>query len=304
MHCLCIADFYFGERERERRMDATQIINDSLLESDEEENEDNQPSKGRPVAKLHILKNEHMPETGKWMYVRVIVPEHYLCVTECVVWFFPHSELPLFLGENVLGRDGSSCTACLPSPSVSKRHAIISISLYRSRGDVHMEALVWDLGSLNGTRKGRLKLTPNVRYALSEHDSLVLADIPCQFVSSSADTVSPQHNLKTSVSVNSVVDSRLTDASNKKESGPDVGSEQSNRAPEAKVSSPPRKDTKNTPVGTICLSLEQTPTQVPQGTLVPESDVDSDEERESRAIRRRKTLGLGEYLKHSLKQCF
>lgn len=166
-----------------------------------------------------------------------------------------------------------------------------------------MEALVWDLGSLNGTRKGRLKLTPNVRYALSEQDSLVLADIPCQFVSCSADTVSPQHNFKMPVSVSSGVDSRLTDASNKKESGPDVGREESDRAPEAKASSPPLKDTKNTPVRTICLSFEKTPTQ-PEGTLVPESDVDSDEESKSRASRRQKTLGLSEYLKQCLKQCF
>lgn len=280
------------------RMDATQMINDSLLESDEEENEDNQTSKGRPVAKLHILKNEHVPETGEWMNVRVIVPEHHLGVlySMCNVFFPPDSELPLFLGENVLGRDGSTCTVSLPSPSVSKRHATISISLYRSRGDVDTEALVWDLGSLNGTRKGRLKLTPNVRYALSEHESLVFADIPCQYVSFSADTVSPQQNLKTPMSVSSVVDSRLTDASNKKESGPDVGSEESDRAPEAMASSPPLKDTQNTPVRTICLSFEKTPTQ-PQGTLVPESDVDSDKESESRASRRQKTLGLCEYLK-------
>lgn len=54
------------------RMDATQLINDSILESDEEEKEDNQTSRGRPVAKLHILKNEHMPETGEWMNIRII----------------------------------------------------------------------------------------------------------------------------------------------------------------------------------------------------------------------------------------
>lgn len=67
------------------------MINDSLLESDEEENEDNQTSKGRPVAKLHILKNEHMPETGEWMNVRVIVPEHHLGVlySMCNVFFPP-----------------------------------------------------------------------------------------------------------------------------------------------------------------------------------------------------------------------
>lgn len=41
------------------------MINDSVLESDEEENEPNQTKKNRPVAKLHISKNEHMPETGE-----------------------------------------------------------------------------------------------------------------------------------------------------------------------------------------------------------------------------------------------
>lgn len=156
-----------------------------------------------------------------------------------------------------------------------------------------MEALVWDLGSMNGTRKGRLKLTPNVRYALGEHDSLVLADIPCQYVSCSADTVSSQHNFKTPVSVSPAVRARLTDDSNRKASGTDVGSENSDRAPEAleKVSSPALKDTHSTPLRNICLSFEQTPTQ-PQGTLVPESDLDSDEERQVRATRRQKTSGL------------
>ncbi|XP_011604224.2 mediator of DNA damage checkpoint protein 1 [Takifugu rubripes] len=248
-------------------MDATQMINDSVLESDEEENEANQPSKGRPVAKLLILKNDHMPET----------------------------ELPLFLGENVLGRDGNTCTVPLPSPSISKQHATVSISLYRSRGESDLEALVWDLGSLNGTRKGRLKLTPNVRYALVAQDSLVLADIPCQFVSCSADTVSAQHNFQTPVSRSS-----LADASNEKGSGTDVGGEKSERVSDAKVSSPVLKDTKNTPMRTICLSFEQTPTQ-PEGTLVPESE--SDEEREGRANRRQKTLDSDSDLNKSSPTC-
>lgn len=198
---------------------------------------------------------------------------------------FPCLELPLFLGENVLGRDGNTCTVPLPSPSISKQHATISISLYRSRGESDLEALVWDLGSLNGTRKGRLKLTPNVRYALVAQDSLVLADIPCQYVSCSADTVSAQHNVQTPVSRSSVADARLTDASNEKESG-GVSKE---RVSDAKVSSPVPKDTENTPMRTTCLSFERTPTQ-PQGTLVPESE--SDEEGEGRANRRKKTLGL------------
>lgn len=154
-----------------------------------------------------------------------------------------------------------------------------------------MEALVWDLGSLNGTHKGRLKLTPNVRYALSEQDSLVLADIPCRFVGCSADAVSSEQIFKTPVSVRSAVSARLTDASNGKESGAVVGCGKSDRAPEGKFSSPAFKEATNTPVHPICLSFEQTPIQ-PHDTLVPESDLDSDEEREGGGSRRQKTLGL------------
>uniref|UniRef100_A0A8C6V2A3 FHA domain-containing protein n=1 Tax=Neogobius melanostomus TaxID=47308 RepID=A0A8C6V2A3_9GOBI len=111
-------------------MDATQMICDSILESDEEENDD----KGDPLGKLCILKNEHIPEK------------------ECL----------LYLGDNVLGRDPNTCSLPLLSPSVSKQHATISLSLYRRKGSKdEVEALLWDLGSLNGTRKGHLKLTPN-----------------------------------------------------------------------------------------------------------------------------------------------
>ncbi|KAF0045546.1 hypothetical protein F2P81_002075 [Scophthalmus maximus] len=112
-------------------MDATQMISDSILESNEEEKEEEPEDKrDRPLAKLCILKNEHVPETA---------------------------------------------------PSISKQHASICISVYRTRGGhSEVEALVWDLGSMNGTCKGRLKLTPNVRYALSDGDSLAVADIPCR----------------------------------------------------------------------------------------------------------------------------
>uniref|UniRef100_A0A3Q3WYV9 Mediator of DNA damage checkpoint protein 1 n=1 Tax=Mola mola TaxID=94237 RepID=A0A3Q3WYV9_MOLML len=227
------------------RMDATQMINESILESDEEENkEESKKKRGNPLAKLCILKNEHIPET----------------------------ELPLFLGENVLGRDPNTCTLPVPSPSISKQHAIICISVYRRRGHsgTAMEALVWDLGSLNGTRKGRLKLTPHVRYALSECESLVLADIPCQYVSWAADTVSSQDDLKTPVSKSSGIEARLSEFLEEKESV--------NRAMKARVSLPDQEDMRKTPVRTICLSFAQTPAQ-PQGTLVPESDLDSDEDR-------------------------
>ncbi|XP_078108693.1 mediator of DNA damage checkpoint protein 1 [Sander vitreus] len=244
-------------------MDATQMICDSILESDEEENEEeNKNKRGRPLAKLCILKNEHVPET----------------------------ELPLFLGDNVLGRDPNTCTLPLPAPSISKQHATICVSVYRRRGchsEVDVEALVWDLGSMNGTHKGRLKLTPNVRYALSERDSLVVADIPCQYVSCAVDTVPSQGDMRTPVSRNSGVKAPLPDAPGEKGGDTITGSKKCvNRSTKTRVSSPDQEDTRKNPVRTSCLSFEQTPTQ-PQGTLVPESGSDSDGER---GDRRRKAL--------------
>ncbi|XP_051261930.1 mediator of DNA damage checkpoint protein 1 [Dicentrarchus labrax] len=241
-------------------MDATQMISDSILESDEEENEEEGETKrGRPLAKLCILKNEHIPET----------------------------ELPLFLGENVLGRDPNTCTLPLPASSISKQHATICISVYGRRGchSEEIEALVWDLGSMNGTRRGRLKLTPNVRYALSERDSLVVADIPCQYVTCAADTLSSQGDLRTHVSRNSGVKDRFPGALGEKEGDTRCV----NEGTKAKVSLPDLEDTRKTPVRTSCLSFEQTPTQ-PQGTLVPESDLDSDGERGVERDRMRKAL--------------
>ncbi|XP_070692158.1 mediator of DNA damage checkpoint protein 1 [Pempheris klunzingeri] len=238
-------------------MDATQMISDSVLDSDEDENEEeNENERGRPLAKLCILKNEHIPET----------------------------ELPLFVGDNVLGRDPNTCTLPFPAPSVSKQHATICISAYRRRGcpsEVDIEALVWDLGSMNGTRKGRLKLTPNVRYALSERDTLVVADIPCHYVSCAVDTVSSQRDMRTPVRRGSGVKARLPDASGEKGGDTSSGSKKCvNGGTKAGVS-------RKTPVRASFLSLEQTPTQ-PQGTLVPESDSDSDGEKGGGADTRRK----------------
>lgn len=44
------------------------MISDSILESDEEDNEEEIENKrGRPLAKLCILKNKHIPEAGEWL---------------------------------------------------------------------------------------------------------------------------------------------------------------------------------------------------------------------------------------------
>ncbi|XP_061573122.1 mediator of DNA damage checkpoint protein 1 [Cololabis saira] len=239
-------------------MEATQVISDSILESDENENEEeNQDRRGRALAKLCIFKNQHIPET----------------------------ELPLFLGDNVLGRDPGSCTLTLPAASVSKQHAAISISVYQRRGcHSEVEALVWDLGSMNGTRKGRLKLTPHVRYALTEGESLVVADIPCQYVSCGADPVSSQDGTRTPGSRSSAVKDVLPDASGEK-----LGDARTGNKEYVNGDIKARGSLKKTPVRGTYLSFEQTPIQA-QGTLVPESDTDSDGERGEGEDKRRKAL--------------
>lgn len=176
----------------------------------------------------------------------------------------------------MLGRDPNTCTLPLSAPSISKQHATICISVYRRKGchaKLDIEALVWDLGSMNGTRKGRLKLTPEVRYALNDGDSLVLADIPCQYVSCDLNTVSPHGNTRTPVSRKPSLTTRFPDASGKKGRDTSTGSKKCvNGGTKSGVS------LAKTPVRTSCLSFEQTPTQ-PQGTLVPKSDSESEDER-------------------------
>lgn len=270
-------------------MDATQKISDSILESDEEEHEEENENKKRPLAKLCILKNEYIPETGESLLATVIhlgfVHLDTSCLN-CTTSIFKMDalnllELPLFMGDNVLGRDPTTCTLVLSAPSISKQHA--SISVYRTRGrhsEMDMEALVWDLGSMNGTRKSRLKLTPNVRYALSDGDRLVLADIPCHFVScainsSEGDLRTPARNFRGKAELPGVSGLKGGTGSNMCV----------NRETKAKVSSP------KTPVSADCLSIEQTPAQ-PQGTLVPESDSETEDERQGKITRGRMALGM------------
>lgn len=188
----------------------------------------------------------------------------------------------------MLGRDPNTCNLPFLSPSISKQHAIISISAFRRRGqpsEVDVEALIWDLGSLNGTRKGRLKLTPNVRYALNECDSLVVADIPCQYVSCSAHKVSPPDHFSVPARRGSVATDTLHNILNEKESG---DKKCVNGTPESEMRRPEVKEGGENPFSTFLLS-EQTPAQ---RTLVPESDLDSDDEGGARGDRTHKKIGI------------
>ncbi|XP_064884098.1 mediator of DNA damage checkpoint protein 1 [Oncorhynchus nerka] len=250
-------------------MEATQLIDDSILEESEEE--DDGEKRGEPLAKLRVLKNKHITET----------------------------ELPLYQGENVLGRNPDSCSLPLVARSVSKQHTIISISMFRGNrrhGNVatmETEALVWDLGSMNGTRKGRTKLTPHVRYALTEGECVVIADIPCQYVS--VDQRGGQGHMQNPTNTHSGR-GRRTGPDRKAQlrgspSGQGLGRETGTPKTEGRevngeIGAPSLTELggKGTNLAKP-LSFEQTPTQ-PERTLVPESD--SDGEREGRRDKRGK----------------
>lgn len=184
--------------------------------------------------------------------------------------------MPLYQGENILGRDPTSCSVPLQARSISGRHAIISISVFvpndRQGHSEEMEALLWDLGSLNGTRKGRLKLNPHVRYALTEGDSVVLADLPCQYVS----LKNSEKNTHTSTTEKT---KHLTSSSSSAEGETEKRAENGRKKsalPPVPVWSDEEKRLK---------PLQMAPKQ-PEMILVPESDSDSDGEKHGRRERR------------------
>jgi DNA-binding winged helix-turn-helix (wHTH) protein len=75
-------------------------------------------------------------------------------------------EIPMHDGENILGRD-PGVTASFDSPSVSRRHARITVS----RDGVTVE----DLGSKNGTMLRSKRITGPVR--LADHDELQIGSV-------------------------------------------------------------------------------------------------------------------------------
>ncbi|MCJ8728987.1 hypothetical protein PDJAM_G00009410 [Pangasius djambal] len=238
-------------------MDATQQIEDSFFGEEDDSDDEHELGEGKrqrePLAILKVFKNNHIPET----------------------------EVPLYQGENVLGRDPTSCSVPLQARSVSGCHAVISISVFgpndRHAHSEATEALLWDLGSLNGTRKGRLKLTPHVRYALTEGDSVVLADLPCQYVS----LKNTERNTHTATA----------DGGREKATGPTSTSGSSEGGTGKGVENGGKKSAlPPVPVWTdeakSLQSLQTTPRK-PERTLVPESDSDSDGEKHGRRERRK-----------------
>ncbi|XP_071979973.1 mediator of DNA damage checkpoint protein 1 isoform X2 [Engystomops pustulosus] len=84
----------------------------------------------------------------------------------------PAQDFPIYRGKNLIGRH-ASCDITLPAQSVSKKHAILDVT-----GNCHT---ICDSGSLNKTRRGKVALAPNVRYALSDGDFLLFADVACRY---------------------------------------------------------------------------------------------------------------------------
>lgn len=56
---------------------------------------------------------------------------------------------------------------------MSKKHAILNVT-----GDCHT---ICDNGSLNKTRRSKVALEPQVRYALNDGDFLLFADVACRY---------------------------------------------------------------------------------------------------------------------------
>lgn len=87
------------------RMDATQMICDSILESDEEE--ENANARTEPLATLRVLKNKHIPETGECQHIMsASMCKNALCMYVCMYVQRPNvivciSVLPVFFSCNL-----------------------------------------------------------------------------------------------------------------------------------------------------------------------------------------------------------
>ncbi|XP_064605690.1 mediator of DNA damage checkpoint protein 1-like isoform X2 [Liolophura sinensis] len=86
---------------------------------------------------------------------------------------FPETKFPLYEGDNVIGREQGKCNIYIPIKALSKQHACIEI-----RGESH---LIYDKGSRNKTKWGKLYLTPDVRYGLRDGDEICMADVRCVY---------------------------------------------------------------------------------------------------------------------------
>ncbi|XP_076809652.1 uncharacterized protein LOC143452530 isoform X1 [Clavelina lepadiformis] len=83
------------------------------------------------------------------------------------------SEHPIYEGDNTIGRHENCDIAICSGMALSKKHACIE-----AEDDA---AYIYDCGSSNKTRLGKMRLKPNIRYCLRDGDQLLLANIKCIF---------------------------------------------------------------------------------------------------------------------------
>ncbi|XP_046390268.1 uncharacterized protein LOC124158902 [Ischnura elegans] len=81
---------------------------------------------------------------------------------------------PIFLGENKIGRDASSCSVVVSSLALSSKHAVIE-------GLECGVFLIHDLNSRNKTKIGKMTLTPSVKYKLKDGDIVRFGNVSSTF---------------------------------------------------------------------------------------------------------------------------
>lgn len=79
---------------------------------------------------------------------------------------------PVYEGQNILGRH-EKADIFIPAKALSKRHACIEV--------VSGQHFIFDYGSKNRTRRGKMCLRPNVRYELTDECRLMFADVICDY---------------------------------------------------------------------------------------------------------------------------
>jgi len=121
--------------------DQTQAI---VHEEEEDLTDEIDPEEGRtPIGYLKVLRQKGVSESSHALYE----------------------------GDNIIGRCPDTCHVCVPSKSLSKEHACIQV-----QGE---SVLIFDKGSRNKTRRGKMFLTPEVRYEIKDEDMIIFADIKC-----------------------------------------------------------------------------------------------------------------------------
>ncbi|XP_033127208.1 mediator of DNA damage checkpoint protein 1-like isoform X2 [Anneissia japonica] len=86
---------------------------------------------------------------------------------------YPETTFPIYEGVNLIGR-GDAANVLIPLKALSKEHACIEAD-----GE---SIFIYDKGSRNKTRRGKLFLKPNVRYELKDSDKLIFGDVKCEFL--------------------------------------------------------------------------------------------------------------------------